>query len=104
MGQLTQKLDGRTLILHLLNYDHHVPAENVRVRLELNGLVEDLSRWELTVLSPDRNEPRLDGLSFHGSVAEFTLGRIEHYIVVTPQRNLHSRLIDAQGRTARPHR
>src|SRR5262249_3208937 len=27
MGQLTQKRDGRTLILHLLNYDHQAPAE-----------------------------------------------------------------------------
>src|SRR5215472_9916418 len=34
LGQLTRKPDGRTLILHLLNYDHQTPAENVKVRLE----------------------------------------------------------------------
>ena len=88
LGQLTRKPDGRTLILHLLNYDHQVPAENVKVRLDLSGLVhlpetKDLSRWEVKVLSPDAAHPQLAGLSLHGSVGEFTLRRIEHYTVVT---------------------
>jgi len=83
LGQLTGKPDGRTLILHLLNYNHQVPAENVKVRLDLSGLVQDLSHWEVKVLSPDVGEPRFDGLSLHGSVCEFTLGRIDHYTVVT---------------------
>jgi hypothetical protein len=88
LGQLTRKPGGRTLILHLLNYDHQVPAENVKVRLDLSGLVDlqeanDLSRWEVKVLSPDATQPQLASLSLHGSVAEVTLGRIEHYTVVT---------------------
>ncbi len=83
LGQLTRKPDGRTLILHLLNYDHQIPAQNVKVRLDLSGLVQDLSRWEVKVLSPDAAQPQLAGLSLHGSVSEFTLGRIEHYTVVT---------------------
>ena len=82
LGQLTRKPDG-TLVLHLLNYDHQVPAENIKVRLELSGLVSDLSRWEVKVLSPDAAEPQFDGLSLHGSVCKFTLGRIEHYTAVT---------------------
>jgi hypothetical protein len=88
LGQLTRKPDGRTLILHLLNYDHQAPAENVKVRLELSGLVDlpetkDLSRWEVRVLSPDAAQPQFAGLSLHGSVSEFTLRRIEHYTAVT---------------------
>jgi hypothetical protein len=85
LGHLTQKSDGRTLILHLLNYDHRTPAENVKVRLDLSGPVQDLSRWEVEVkvLSPDAVQPQLRGLSLHGSVSEFTLDRIEHYTVVT---------------------
>jgi hypothetical protein len=76
------------LILHLLNYDHHAPAENVKVRLELSGLVcgtciNDLSRWEVKVFSPDAAQPQFAGLSLHGSVCEFTLRRIEHYTAVT---------------------
>jgi len=83
LGQLTRKPDGRTLILHLLNYDHHAPAENVKVRLQLSGLVEDLSRWEVKVLSPDATQPQFAGLSLRGSDSELTLRRIEHYTVVT---------------------
>ena len=88
LGQLTRKPDGRTLILHLLNYDHRAPAENVKVRLELSELVcstctNDLSRWEMKVLSPDAAQPQFAGLSLHGSVCEFTLSRIQHYTVVT---------------------
>ena len=87
LGQLTRKAEGRSLILHLLNYDHQVPAENVKVRLDLSGLVDlreskDLSRWEVNVLSPDEAPRQLVGLSLCGTVAEFTLGRIEHYTVV----------------------
>jgi Glycoside-hydrolase family GH114 len=83
LGQLTRKPDGQTFILHLLNYDHQAAAENVRVRLELNGLVRDLSRWKAKVLSPDAVKPQFTSLSLHGSISEFTLGRIEHYTVVT---------------------
>jgi Glycoside-hydrolase family GH114 len=83
LGQLTRQPHGRTLILHLLNYDRQAPAENVKVRLELSGLVQDLSRWEVKVLSPDTVEPQFAGLSLHGSVGEFTLRRIEHYTAVT---------------------
>ena len=83
LSQLTRKPDGRTLILHLLNYDQRGPAEDVKIRLDLSGLVQDLSRWEVKVLSPDAAEPQVTGLSVHGNVSEFTLGRIEHYTVVT---------------------
>jgi hypothetical protein len=83
LGQLTRKPDGRTLILHLLNYNHQAFAENVKVRLELRGLVQDLSRWDVKFLSPDAPQPRFTGLFLHGSVSEFTLARIEHYTVVT---------------------
>ena len=83
LGQLSRKPDGRTLILHLLNYDHQVPAENVKVRLELSGLVQDLSRWEVKVLSPDAAQPQFAGLALHGNVCEFTLRRIQHYTAVT---------------------
>jgi len=90
LGQLTRKPDGRTLILHLLNYDHQHAAKNVKVRLELNDFVDDLSDWEIKVLSPDTSQPQLTGLFLRGNVCEFTLGRIEHYSLVTlsarPQR------------------
>ncbi len=83
LGQLTRKRDGRSFILHLLNYDHQAPAEDVKVRLDLSCLVQDLSRWEVKVLSPDAAHPQIAGLSLHGSIGEFTLGRIDHYTVIT---------------------
>jgi hypothetical protein len=67
----------------LLNYDHLAPAENMRVRLDLRGLVRDLSQWEVKVLSPDATQTQVDDLFMHGNVCEFTLRRIEHYTVVT---------------------
>ena len=83
LGQLTCKPDGRAVILHLLNYDQNAPARNVKIRLELNGLVQDLSRWKVKVLSPDLPQPQLTGVSLHAGIAEFSLDRIEHYTVVT---------------------
>ena len=83
LGQLTRKSDGQRLILHLLNYDHRAPSENVKVHLDLSGVVQDLSGWNVKVLSPDSAETQATQLSLHGSIADFTLGRIEHYTVVT---------------------
>jgi hypothetical protein len=83
LAQLTRKPDGRTLILHLLNYNHEVPAKNVKIRLDLNGLVQDVSRLEVKVLSPDVAQPQFADLSLHRSVCEFTLSQIQHYTVVT---------------------
>jgi hypothetical protein len=71
------------LILHLLNYDQNAPAKNVKVRLDLSGLVQDLSRWDVEALSPDVTQQQLSGLSLHGSICQFTLSEIEHYSVVT---------------------
>jgi hypothetical protein len=83
LGQLNRKRNRRTLILHLLNYDQQDPAENVKIRLQLGGLVPDPSRLALKVLSPDETQPQLAGLSLHRNVIEFTVRRIEHYAVVT---------------------
>jgi hypothetical protein len=83
LGQLTRKNNGRTLILHLLNYDHEAPAVNVKVRLELTGLVQDVSRWEVKALSPDAAQPQITDVSLQGSVAEFSLAQIKHYTIVT---------------------
>ncbi len=83
LGHLTRKSDGRTFILHLLNYDHKAPVENVKIRLDMGGLVKDLTGWELKALSPDANQAQLSNLSLNGSLAEFTLERIDHYTVVT---------------------
>jgi hypothetical protein len=85
---MTRKPEGRTFILHLLNYDHLAAAENVKVRLDLSGLVDlretqDLSGWEVKVLSPDAAQPQFADFSLHGNVCEFTLRRILHYTVVT---------------------
>ncbi len=83
LGQLTRKPDTRTFILHLLNYDHKARAENVKVRVDLSGLVQNLSGWDVRVLSPDMGMPELSDLSLQQSVCEFTLRAIEHYTVVT---------------------
>ena len=87
LGQLTRKPGGRTLILHLLNYNHQSAAENVKIRLELSGLDlpedHDPSRWKLKVFSPDEPQPQLAGILQRRSFIEFTVRRIEHYAVVT---------------------
>ena len=63
-------------------------ATKVMVKCEppspgLSGLVQDLSGWEVKVLSPDAAQPQFADLSLHGNVCEFTLRRILHYTVVT---------------------
>ena len=83
LGQLTRKDDGRTLILHLLNYDQLAPAKNVSARLDLRGLAQNVGHWEIKVFSPDPIKPQLSRVSLHEITTEFTLTEIEHYAVVT---------------------
>jgi len=54
--------------------------ENVKVRLDLSGLVQSLRRWEVKILSPDTAQPPFADLSVHRSSP---LGRIENYAIVT---------------------
>ena len=46
-------------------------------------MVQNLSGWEVKVLSPDAAQPHFADLSLHGNVCESTLRRILHYTVVT---------------------
>lgn len=77
------RLEQECLGLELLRRSCVVLSENVKVRLDLSGLVPDPSSLELRVLSPDEIRPQLADLSVHRNVIEFTLRRIEHYTVVT---------------------
>lgn len=73
LGQLTRESAGRKVMLHLLNYDYQRPARNVKVRLDLRGVIPDLTRWKLSVLSPDTPAPQSTALSLSGHTVEFTL-------------------------------
>ena len=53
----------------------------MKVRLELGGLVQDLSGWEVEVLSPDAAQPS-SLTSLAQERLEFTLRQIDGYTVV----------------------
>jgi len=79
---VTKKSDENIFIVHLINYDHDVPAENVKVRLDLSDQVKNLGGFELKVISPDESQSLATGISKTGGVCEFSLSRIQHYVIV----------------------
>lgn len=82
LARLTRKDDGRTFILHLLNYDHHLPAEREGPACPERSSPEPEALGDEGP-SPDVAQSQFAGLSLHQSIAEFTLGRIEHFTGVT---------------------
>jgi len=82
IANLTRKDDESALMVHLLNYDLKTPAEDVKVKLDLSDYVKDLRGYHLQILSPDETDPRLQGLTINGAQCEFTLSRVQHYLVI----------------------
>ena len=82
IANVTKKLNDDIFIVHLINYDHDVPAENVKVRLDLSDQVKNLGGFELKVISPDESQSLATGISKTGGVCEFSISRIQHYVIV----------------------
>ena len=77
---------GNSFCIHFVNYDHDKPAENIRVRLDIKGLEErlgipDLEAFSVQLVSPDFEEKGFVGTPCKGDVCEFTIPKVEHYLV-----------------------
>jgi len=86
LANVTRKNDAEIFIVHLINYDHKNPARNLRVRLNLNGLVENLSGFQVRLISPDQNSSPAAELPIRGASCEFSVPIVEHYAVAIISR------------------
>jgi hypothetical protein len=81
LAQVTRKAGANTFIIHLLNYDLKNPAQNVKVTVNLSDYVQDLSGFQLELISPDQEVTARPSINFSGGQAEFAVSSIKYYSI-----------------------
>ena len=80
-ANLVRKINSDRVILHLVNY--HTPLKNVRVRVNLEGIVKQIDARRIRLYSPDRDATELFATSLRGNSVEFVLPELDVYDIVT---------------------
>lgn len=79
-ANVVKKTDGDRIILHFVNYD--APLKNVRVSVNLEGVIKQIDSQRIQLFSPDGNVGNLGQASVHGTRLEFVLPALDVYDVV----------------------
>jgi gamma-glutamylcyclotransferase (GGCT)/AIG2-like uncharacterized protein YtfP len=75
------KSPGLVILAHLMNYDK--PALNIRVGLNLDGVVKQIDKDKIRLLSPDGGARQPIEVSARGSWLQFVVPNLDVYDVVT---------------------
>lgn len=82
LASVTRKPDNSVFIVHLINYDHAAENLDVKITLDLQDYVPDLSGFEVKAFSPDEEAPDLSNVLMQGGAVELTIDAVSHYMVV----------------------
>ena len=80
-ANVVKKTDSDRVILHFVNY--HTPLANVRVRLNLDGVVPHIDGKRIQLFSPDAGIAQIGEVSLRETQVEFVLPKLDVYDVVT---------------------
>ena len=80
-ANVTRKNGTDRFILHFVNYDK--PLQNVRVKLNLEGMPVKINKNKVQCWSPDVAPLKVDQIVVRGNSLEFTLPALDVYAVVT---------------------
>lgn len=80
-ANVVRKTDSDRLILHFVNY--HTPLANVRVNLNLDGVVKHIDGKRIQLFSPDAGIAQIGEVSLRETQVEFVLPKLDVYDVVT---------------------
>lgn len=79
-ANVVRKTDSDRIIVHLVNYN--TPLKNVRVNVNLDGVLKQIDNKRIKVLSPDGGAKPIEVLSVRGAKVEFVLPELDVYDVV----------------------
>ena len=79
-ANVVKKTDSDRVILHFVNY--HTPLKNVRVSVNLDGVVKQIDSKRIQLLSPDGGAAKIEAASVRGTRIEFVLPELDVYDVV----------------------
>ena len=79
-ANVVRKTDSDRIIVHFVNYN--TPLKNVRVNVNLDGVLKQIDNKRIKVLSPDGGAKVIEVLSVRGAKVEFVLPELDVYDVV----------------------
>lgn len=79
-ANVVKKTDSDRVILHFVNY--HTSLKNVRISVDLDGVVKQIDRKRIQLFSPD-GAARIEVASVRGTRVDFVLPELDVYDVVT---------------------
>jgi GTP-binding protein EngB required for normal cell division len=79
-ANVVKKTNSERVILHFVNY--HTPIKNVRVSVNLDGVVRQIDSKRIQLFSPDGAAAKIEAASVHGTRVEFVLPELDVYDVV----------------------
>jgi hypothetical protein len=79
-ANVVKKTDSDRVILHFVNY--HSPLKNVRVSVNLDGVVKQIDSKRIQLFSPDGGAAKIGAASVRGTRLEFVLPELDVYDVV----------------------
>jgi hypothetical protein len=79
-ANVVKKTDSDRIILHFVNY--HTPLKNVRVSVNLDGVIEQIDSKRIQLFSPDGGATEIEVASVRGTQVEFVLPELDVYDVV----------------------
>jgi hypothetical protein len=80
-ANVVKKTDSERVILHFVNY--HTPLKNVRVSVNLDGVIKQIDSKRIQLFSPDGQPMELKDVSVRGTRLDFVLPSLDVYDVVT---------------------
>lgn len=78
---LVKKAESERVILHLVNYA--APIEDLKVIVNLDGVVNKIKGEDIYILSPDSVLKKLHAISVKGKSVQFTIPRLDIYDIIT---------------------
>lgn len=79
-ANVVRKTDSDRIIVHFVNYN--TSLKNVRVSVNLDGVLKQIDNKQIKVLSPDGGAKAIEVLSVRGAKVEFVLPELDVYDVV----------------------
>ena len=80
-ANVVRKTDSGRVILHFVNY--HTPLKNVKVSVNLDGVVKRIDSRRVQLFSPDAGVSEIEVGSVHGTQVELVLPKLDIYDIVT---------------------
>jgi hypothetical protein len=80
VGNIVQKRGTNRYLLHFVNYNK--PVKNVKVKVDLNSIVDGIEENSLKIITPDKISTELTDVKYDSNKLEFTMSELKIYNVV----------------------